>query len=70
MDQLVSEAANGKRPTVTIMKACEMTGVSRRTIYNWIGKSKVEYVRTAGGGIRIFQDTLFTSPSNNQSKSG
>jgi excisionase family DNA binding protein len=40
------------------MKACEMVGVSRRTIYNWIAANKVEYLRTAGGSIRIFVDTL------------
>lgn len=49
----------GKRETVSIMQASELAGVSRRTIYNWIGASRVEYVRTAGGGIRIFADTLF-----------
>ena len=41
------------------MKACEVVGVSRRTIYNWISAGKVEYVRTAGGSIRIFADTLW-----------
>lgn len=47
-----------ERPTVSIMKACEMVDVSRRTIYNWIADNKVEYIRTAGGSIRIFVDTL------------
>ena len=47
------------RQTVSIMKACELVGVSRRTIYNWIAANKVEYVRTAGGSIRIFADTLW-----------
>jgi excisionase family DNA binding protein len=51
------------RPTVSIMKACVMAGVTRRTIYNWVQKGKVEYIRTAGGSIRIFTDTLFTSGS-------
>ena len=44
------------------MKACELVGVSRRTIYNWIAGGKVEYVRTAGGSIRIFVDTLWREP--------
>ena len=30
-----------ERQTVSIMKACEMVGVSRRTIYNWIAANKV-----------------------------
>jgi excisionase family DNA binding protein len=47
------------RQTLSIMKACETVGVSRRTIYNWIAAGKVEYVRTAGGSIRIFADTLW-----------
>ena len=41
------------------MKACEAVGVSRRTIYNWISAGKVEYIRTAGGSIRIFADSLW-----------
>ncbi len=44
------------------MKACELVGVSRRTIYNWISGGKVDYVRTAGGSIRIFADSLWRSP--------
>lgn len=51
------------RQTLSIMKACEVVGVSRRTIYNWISAGKVEYVRTAGGSIRIFADTLWREPS-------
>jgi excisionase family DNA binding protein len=51
------------RQTVSIMKACEVVGVSRRTIYNWISAGKVEYVRTAGGSIRNFADTLWREPS-------
>lgn len=41
------------------MDACQLTGVSRRTIYNWIRDNKVQYVRTAGGSVRIYVDTLF-----------
>ena len=48
-----------ERQTLSIMKACEAVGVSRRTIYNWISAGKVEYVRTAGGSIRIFADSLW-----------
>ena len=55
-----------ERQTLSIMKACETVGVSRRTIYNWIAAGKVEYLRTAGGSVRIFADTLWrdaTRPS-------
>ena len=51
-----------ERRTISIMKACELVGVSRRTIYNWIASGKVEYVRTAGGSVRIFVDTLWREP--------
>ena len=47
-----------ERKTISIMKACELVGVSRRTIYNWLSSGKIEYVRTAGGSVRIFVDTL------------
>lgn len=47
------------RPTVTIAQACAEVGVSRRTIYNWMASGKVQYVRTAGGSVRIFSDTLW-----------
>jgi excisionase family DNA binding protein len=50
---------NEPRKTTTIMKACEIAGVSRRTIYNWLGSGKLEYIRTAGGNVRIYVDTLF-----------
>jgi len=52
-----------ERKTISIMKACELVGVSRRTIYNWIASGKIEYVRTAGGSVRIFVDTLWREPS-------
>ena len=52
-----------ERKTISIMKACELVGVSRRTIYNWLSSGKIEYVRTAGGSVRIFVDTLWRSPN-------
>ena len=51
-----------ERKAISIMKACELVGVSRRTIYNWLASGKVEYVRTAGGAVRIFADTLWRDP--------
>jgi excisionase family DNA binding protein len=57
------------RKTISIMKACELVGVSRRTIYNWIASGKVEYVRTAGGSVRIFVDTLWRDPRSSRQAS-
>jgi len=51
-----------ERKTVSIPRACELVGVSRRTIYNWIAGGKIQYVRTAGGSVRIFADTLWREP--------
>ena len=55
-----------ERQTISIMKACEVVGVSRRTIYNWMAGGKVEYVRTAGGSVRIFADSLWRAPNQSQ----
>jgi excisionase family DNA binding protein len=51
-----------ERRAISITQACESVGVSRRTIYNWMAAGKVEYVRTAGGAVRIFEDTLWRGP--------
>ena len=50
------------------MKACEVVGVSRRTIYNWMAGGKIEFVRTAGGSVRIFADSLWKSPRSVDSR--
>jgi len=55
-------AVAGRR-TVTIYQAMELCGVSRRTIYNWLAGGKVTYVRTAGGSVRIFEDSLHRAPA-------
>ena len=51
-----------ERRAISITQACESVGVSRRTIYNWLSSGKIEYVRTAGGSVRIFVDTLWRDP--------
>ena len=58
------------RQTLSIMQSCELVGVSRRTIYNWISSGKVDYVRTAGGSIRIFADSLWRDPADPERKAG
>jgi excisionase family DNA binding protein len=61
-------AVEFERQTLSIMKACEVVGVSRRTIYNWMAGGKVEYVRTAGGSVRIFADSLWRTPQQTQTQ--
>ena len=58
----------GDRKTLSILQACQHVGVSRRTIYNWINSGKVEYVRTAGGSVRIFADSLWRKPEADASQ--
>lgn len=50
------------RTLVSIGQACVAAGVSRRTVYNWLATGKVQYLRTAGGAVRIYRDTLFRRP--------
>lgn len=47
------------RPVLTIHQACARASVSRRTIYNWIAAGKIAVVHTAGGAIRIIEDSLW-----------
>ena len=44
---------------VTIQEASRMVKVSRRTIYNWLTKEKLRFIRTAGGSVRIYADSLW-----------
>ena len=55
-----------ERRAISITQACESVGVSRRTIYNWMAAGKVQYVRTAGGAVRIFEDTLWRGPQTGE----
>ena len=57
-----------ERKTVSIPRACEIVGVSRRTIYNWLAGGKIQYIRTAGGSVRIFEDSLWRDPSEQPSQ--
>jgi excisionase family DNA binding protein len=47
--------------TCTIGEAMALVEVSRRTIYNWMAKGKVRWVRVAGGQPRIVKRSLFRS---------
>lgn len=44
---------------LTVEEARKVAHVSRRTIYNWIAAGKLRTVRTAGGGLRILEDSIF-----------
>ena len=51
------------RPRVNVVSACLICGVSRATLYRWLSMGKVEYVRTPGGALRIYADTLLRRES-------
>lgn len=58
---LPSSELNPQDELVSIPVACELTGVSRRTIYNWISGNKIDWCRNAGGSVRILRSSLFRS---------
>lgn len=43
---------------VTITRAADMAGVSRRTIYNWIAAKRVQVATSPGGRPRILAESL------------
>lgn len=45
--------------TVSILKACDIAGVSRRTMYNWMNRDIVQFIRTPSGSRRVLVDSLF-----------
>jgi excisionase family DNA binding protein len=44
---------------LSIMEACDVVKVSRRTIYNWLKEDRLVSQRTAGGAIRIKESSLW-----------
>lgn len=44
--------------SVSIDRAAELLGVSRRTVYNRIGDGRLETIRTLGGSQRVLLDSL------------
>ena len=52
------------RRLVNTVKAAEIAGVTKRTIYNWVRRGWVEHVETPSGGVRIYADTLLRHPKN------
>jgi len=47
---------------ISIRRAAARADVSRRTIYIWLAKGLIRYVRTAGGAVRIDAASLFRTP--------
>ena len=50
--------AASTRESLLIDHAAERAGVSRRTMYYWIARGKVQHFRTHGGSTRVYVDSL------------
>lgn len=50
------------RPSKNTVTSADIAGVSVRTIYRWVKSNRVEWVRTAGGHLRVYVDTLLRVP--------
>ena len=44
--------------SVSIAQAIQLLGVSRRTVYYWIGNGRLQTVRTLGGSQRVLTDSV------------
>lgn len=44
--------------SVSIARAIQLLGVSRRTVYYWIGNGRLQTVRTLGGSQRVLTDSV------------
>ena len=53
-----------RRQLVNIAQSATIAGVHRNTIYNWIAANTGEWVRTAGGHLRVYVDTLWRIPKD------
>lgn len=58
-----SPLVSSERRLVNIAQACAIVGVSRRTIYHWLQRGRLEYRRTVSGSLRIYEDTLWRDVS-------
>ena len=55
---------------VSVRQACEVAGVSRRTIYNWYAAGRLETQRTPGGNLRIRVGSLTRRDERNPRREG
>jgi len=43
---------------VSLERAAQLLGVCRRTIYYWIGRGRLQTIRTIGGSQRVLLDSI------------
>jgi len=55
---LASPLVEPEPDSCTVESACQLAGVSRRTIYNWMNQGKLEAWRTVTGRVRIDKGSL------------
>lgn len=51
-----------RRALANVAQIATIAGVHRNTIYNWVRDNKVEWLRTPGGHIRVYVDTVLKRP--------
>lgn len=50
----------------TIAQTCTRLSVCRRTVYHWLQRGKVDYVRTPSGPVRIISSSVFQQAHNSK----
>jgi excisionase family DNA binding protein len=50
--------AGSREPSLFIADAAVLLGVSRRTVYYWIGEGRLTTVRTRGGSQRVLLSSI------------
>ncbi len=58
-----------QRKYITFNEAMEITGVTRRTIYNWISNYNIEVRRTPSGNPRLNVSQLLNNVNKNKNRS-
>lgn len=53
----------GERRLLNTVSSCRIAGISRATLYRHIAANKVEWLRTPGGQLRIYADSVLRAPN-------
>ncbi len=48
-----------ERVLLTVREACATVHVRKTTIYRWLKAGKLDVIRTVGGSLRIYEDSLW-----------
>ncbi len=48
---------------LTVRESCATAHVRKTTIYRWLKAGKLDVIRTVGGSLRIYEDSLWQKPT-------